>query len=329
MKKNLFLIAIALISILALSTIQASCIDINDTKFLSQPAINGSHVAFVYAGDLWRADLDGKNVHRLTSDDGIESNPVFSPNGKLIAFSAQYDGNTDVYIVPVEGGIPKRLTWHPGSDIVRGFTPDGSSVLFVSPRNVFTNRYRKLFTVPIKGGYPESLKIPYAYKAAYSPDGKRLAYNPISERFRQWKNYRGGTASTIWLYTFVDYSVIKIPQPEGRCNDIDPMWIGDKVYFLSDRNGEFNLFNYDIESKEIKQLTQFTDFPILYASAGNNKIIFEQAGHLHTFDLLHNQNKKLTIGVATDLMELRPRYAKGSRYVRSASICQTRDWRHQ
>ncbi len=320
MKKKIFLIAFALTSILALSTIPASGIDIKNTKFLSQPAINGSHIAFVYAGDLWTADLDGINVRRLTSDDGIESNPVFSPNGKLIAFSAQYDGNTDVYIIPVEGGIPKRLTWHPGSDIVRGFTPDGSAVLFISPRNVFTNRYSKLFTVPIKGGFPESLKIPNAYKAAYSPDGKRLAYNPLSERFRQWKNYRGGTASTIWLYTFDNHSIVKIPQPEGRCNDIDPMWIGDKIYFLSDRNGEFNLFDYDIVSKEIKQFTQFTDFPILNASAGDNKIIFEQAGHLHIFDLLHNQNKKLTIGVATDLMELRPRYVKGSRYVRSASI---------
>ncbi|MBA7569480.1 Tol-Pal system protein TolB [subsurface metagenome] len=172
MKKKLFLIAFALISILALSTIPASGIDIKNTKFLSQPAINGSHIAFVYAGDLWTADLDGINVRRLTSDDGIESNPVFSPNGKLIAFSAQYDGNTDVYIIPVEGGIPKRLTWHPGSDIVREFTPDGSAVLFISPRNVFTNRYSKLFTAPIKGGFPESLKIPNAYKAAYSPDGE-------------------------------------------------------------------------------------------------------------------------------------------------------------
>jgi tricorn protease len=320
MKKVLYSVLIILLFTTALPVSLFGAIDIKDTKFLSQPAIKNNHIAFVYAGDLWVADSDGKNVRRLTSDDGIESNPVFSPNGKLIAFSAEYDGNTDVFIVPVEGGIPKRLTWHPGFDIVRGFTPDGSAVLFISPRNVFTRRYTQLFTVPIKGGFPESLKIPNAYKATYSPDGKRLAYNPLGERFRQWKNYRGGTVSTLWLYTFSDHSVVKIPQPEGRCNDIDPMWIGDKIYFLSDRNGEFNLFHYDINSKEINQLTNFADFPIIDASAGDNKIIFEQAGHLHIFDLATNQTKKLAIGVATDLSELRPRYLKGSRYIRSGWI---------
>ncbi|NIO83689.1 MAG: peptidase S41, partial [Candidatus Aminicenantes bacterium] len=320
MKKLFYSVLFVLALTFAFSVVLVGAIDIKDTKFLSQPAISKNHIAFVYAGDLWIADIDGKNVRRLTSDDGIESNPVFSPNGNLIAFSAQYDGNTDVYVVPVEGGVPKRLTWHPGSDNVRGFTPDGSAVLFISPRHVFTRRYTQLFTVPIKGGFPESLKIPKAYKATYSPDGNRLAYNPLGERFRQWKNYRGGTVSTIILYTFSDHSVVKVPQPEGRCNDIDPMWIGDKIYFLSDRNGEFNLFYYDIKSKEIKQLTNFSDFPILDASAGEDKIIFEQAGHVHIFDLLNSQSKKLTIGVATDLLELRPRYVKGSRYIRNASI---------
>jgi tricorn protease len=320
MKKSGYAALVLFIVVFTIPLIVVGEVDINDTQFLSQPAISQNHIAFVYAGDLWVADSDGKNVRRLTSDDGIESNPVFSPNGKLIAFSAEYDGNTDVFIVPVEGGIPKRLTWHPGFDIVRGFTPDGSAVLFISGRYVFTNRYTQLFTVPITGGFPEALKIPNAYKAAYSPDGKRLVYNPLGERFRQWKNYRGGTVSTLWLYQLSDHSVVKIPQPEGRCNDIDPMWIGDKIYFLSDRNGEFNLFYYDTSSKEIQQLTRFTDFPIIDASAGNNQIIFEQAGQLHVFDLATNRSKKLTIGVATDLLELRPRYVKGARYVRSASI---------
>jgi tricorn protease len=321
MRKLVYSIFARFVVMFTVPLIVTGAVDIKDTKFLSQPAISQNHIAFVYAGDLWVADTDGKNARRLTSDDGIESNPVFSPNGKLIAFSAEYDGNTDVFIVPVEGGVPKRLTWHPGFDIVRGFTPDGSAVLFISQRNVFTNRYAQLFTVPVTGGFPEALKIPNANKAAYSPDGKRLAYNPLGERFRQWKNYRGGTVSTLWLYTFSDHSVVKIPQPEGRCNDIDPMWIGDKIYFLSDRNGEFNLFHYDLNSTEIKQLTSFTNFPIIDASAGANKIIFEQAGHLHIFDLTNNKSQKLTIGIATDLLALRPRYVKGgSRYIRSAGI---------
>lgn len=295
-------------------------IDIEDTKFLSQPAISESHIAFRYAGDLWIADVDGNEVRRLTSDDGSENNPVFSPNGELIAFGAEYDGNTDVYVLPVEGGIPKRLTWHPGFDGVCGFTPDGSAVLFYSSRNVSNWRHTQLFTVPINGGFPKRLQIPYAYKACYSPDGERLAYNPLSERFRQWKNYRGGTVSTIWLYTFGDHSVVKIPQPEGRCNDIAPMWIEDSIYFLSDRSGEFNLFHYDITSRTIEQLTHFTDFPILDASLGGEKIIYEQAGHLFKFDISNGSSSRLKIGVATDLLELRTRYAKGARYIRNASI---------
>jgi len=295
-------------------------VDIHDTKFLSQPAYSGSHVAFLYAGDLWVADANGTNVRRLTSDQGIESEPIFSPNGRLLAFSAQYDGNTDVYIVSVEGGVPQRLTWHPGGDIVRGFTPDGSSVLFVSSRFIFTRRYTQLFTVPIDGGFPVQLDIPNAFKASYSPDGRRIAYTPLSEAFRQWKNYRGGTVSTIWLYTFSDHSVIKIPQPEGRCNDTDPMWIGDKVYFRSDRNGEFNLFAYDIASGGVEQLTRHNDFPILDASAGDGNIIYEQAGHLHIFDVQSQRSRKMTIGVAADLLEIRPRFVKNARYIRNASI---------
>src|SRR5438132_5705743 len=217
-------------------------VDINDTRLLAQPAISKTHIAFIYAGDLWVADLDGKNVRRLTADEGVESNPAFSPDGTLIAFTAQYDGNLDVYVMPVTGGVPTRLTWHPGPDIVQGFTPDGSAVLFTSPRAVFTGRYAQLFTVPVKGGIEEPLKLPNAFRAIYSPDGSRLAYNPLYDAFTEWKHYRGGTNSTIWFYNFSDNSSEKLPQPESRANDVEPMWIGDTIYFRSDRNGEFNLF---------------------------------------------------------------------------------------
>src|SRR4051812_3982254 len=159
---------------------KAQGVDINDTRLLSQPAISKNHVAFIYAGDLWAADLDGRNVRRLTADEGAEVSPAFSPDGTLIAFTAQYDGNFDVYVVPVAGGVPTRLTWHPGADIVQGFTPDGSAVLFTSARAVFTGRYSQLFTVPVGGGIEQPLKLPNAYEATYSPDGSRLAYNPLS-----------------------------------------------------------------------------------------------------------------------------------------------------
>ncbi|MEE9500976.1 MAG: PDZ domain-containing protein, partial [Candidatus Aminicenantaceae bacterium] len=295
-------------------------IDVKDTKLLSQPAISKTHIVFAYAGDLWVANIDGTGVRRLTTAQGAESVPSFSPDGSLIAFSANYDGNTDVYVVPVEGGVPKRLTWHPGSDTVRGFTPCGSSVLFISARLSFSRSYAQLFTVPVEGGIPENLKIPTAFKATYSPDGTQIAYTPLGEVFHQWKHYRGGTVSEIWLCSLSDYSIEKITQPEGRSNDTDPMWIEKKIYFRSDRNGEFNLFSFDLTSKEIKQLTSYGDFPVLSASAGGGEIIYEQAGHLHIYDPDSAQNKKLTIGVAADLMEVRSRFVKDFRYVRSASI---------
>ena len=298
-------------------------INTSDTRMLSQPAISADKIAFIYAEDLWVANVDGTDPRRLTVDEGIESNPVFSPDGKWIAFSAEYDGNRDVFIVPAQGGIPVRLTWHPGADIVRGFTPDGKNVLFISQRATFTNRYFQLFTVPVTGGFPKQLEIPNAYYASYSPDGKSMAYTPIADRFQQWKNYRGGTVSTIWIISLGDYSVVQIPKPADGCNDSYPLWMGDKVYFLSDRNGEFNLFTFNPGNKEIKQLTSFTDFPVLTIGSGNEKVIFEQAGYLHSFDPATLASNKLTVGIAADLQELRPRFVSGSKYIRSAGISPT------
>ena len=298
-------------------------IDTKDTRMLSQPAISVNHIAFIYAEDLWVANLDGSQPRRLTVNEGIESNPVFSPDGKWIAFNGQYDGNTDVYIIPVEGGIPKRLTWHPSVDLVRGFTPDGKSVLFISQRALFTTRYTQLFTVPVTGGPATQLEIPNASYADYSPDGKSLAYVPTPDQFREWKHYRGGGISRIWQFSFADKSIVKVPQPDGGSNDVQPMWMGNNIYFRSDRNGEFNLFSYDVSSKQIKQLTEFKDFPVLNASAGNGKIIFEQAGYIHIYDPATASSKKLTIGIAADLLELRQRYAKGVKYIRNADLSPT------
>jgi len=302
---------------------QAPALDTKDTKFLTQPAVSANMIAFVYANDLWTADLNGQNVRRLTSDVGVETSPAFSPDGSLIAFSAQYDGNTDVYVVPATGGIPKRLTWHPLPDLVQGFTPDGKSVLFVSPRDSAVRAYLGLYAIPVAGGVPTRIAVPYAYKAAYSPDGKLIAYNPFMEAFNQWKNYRGGRFSRVWIFNTADQSIEKVPQPEGRSNDAGPMWVDSKVYFMSDRNGEFNLFSYDRGAKDVKQLTFFKDYPVLSASAGAGRIVFEQAGVLHLYDVAKNQERRLPIGVATDLPELRERYARGSQWIRGSAVSPT------
>src|SRR5688500_16723095 len=192
--------------------------NVTDTRLIAQPALSATHVAFAYAGDLWVADAAGGAGRRLTTDDGVESNPAFSPDGKTIAFSAQYEGNLDVYTIPVDGGIPTRLTWHPGPDIVQCFTPDGKAVLFTSPRAVFTGRYTQLFTVPIEGGIETQLPIPNAAQAAYSPDGRKMVYNPISPSFLQGKAYRGGTNSVLGIYDVKTHAAEKIPQPARRAN---------------------------------------------------------------------------------------------------------------
>jgi tricorn protease len=308
---------------LALCAASAEAQNTTDTRLLSQPAVTANRVAFAYAGDLWSARLDGADVRRLTTADGDESNPSFSPDGSLIAFTGSYDGNPDVYVIPALGGEPRRLTYHPSPDIAQGFSPDGKQVLFTSGRNSWTGAFVQLYTVPIQGGVETRLQIPTAFQATFSPDGQRIAFNPMSRAFDQWKRYRGGRVSQIWLYTTATRATDKIPQPASRSNDVDAMWLGDAIYFRSDRDGEFNLHSYDLKSKQVRQLTRHTDFPVLAASAGGGKIIYEQAGYLHLLDTESGQSRKLTIGVTTDLRETRPRWVTGNQYIRSASISPT------
>ncbi len=315
-----FTILITALTAVCAGSAAAQSPDLYDTRLLSQPAISETHVAFVYDGDIWIAARDGASPRRLTTHIGTEAIPRFSPDGNWVAFSGQYDGNTDVFVVPTAGGVPKRLTWHPGSDVVLGFTPDGSAVLFRSARAVHTNRHTQLFTVPLDGEMPTQLPIPHAFKATYSPSGDYIAYVPLGERFLEWKNYRGGTVTRIWIYNVASHAVEEIPQPAGRSNDTDPMWLDDHIVFRSDRNGEFNLFTFDPATKAISQITQHEDFPIVNVSAGAGQIVYEQAGYLHELDPATSKSWRIRIGVAADMNETRPRYASGNRYIRNATV---------
>jgi tricorn protease len=314
--RSLFVVLAAFFSLPASGSAQ----DPNDTRMLSQPAVSANHIAFIYDGDVWLANRDGSGARRLTSHPGSEGAPRFSPDGSMLAFTAEYDGNADVFVVPVEGGAPTRLTWHPSPDVTRDWTPDGASVLFMSQRDVFTNRFTQLYTVSVDGTQPQRLPIPNAFKAAVSPGGDRIVYTPLSEAMNQWKNYRGGRTSRIWLYDRDDHEVVQIPQPEGRSNDTDPMWMESTVYFTSDRNGEFNLFAFDEASGQVTQLTDYDDFPVLSASAGAGVIIYEQAGYLHTFDPASGEETRLRVAAPADLQEVRARWADGNQYIRNAHI---------
>ena len=291
-----------------------------DTRLLTDPALSAEQAAFVHDDDLWVAPREGGRARRITSAPGREQDPAFSPGGEWLAFSGSYDGNTDVYLVPTAGGRPRRLTWHPGADRVVGFSPDGQEVLFRSARDAFNNRYTSLFLVPLAGGFPRRLPLPHGHHASFSPDGRHLAYTPLAERCRQWKNYRGGTVSRIWILDRSTLEVREIPQPPGRCNDTEPLWLGGHIYFLSDRAGEFNLFAYRVADGAIEQLTRFTGFPVLHAAAGGGRILFEQAGRLHLFDPGEGRHRPLVFAAAAECREARPRWVAGKEHIRSAHI---------
>ena len=311
---------LAALATLATSARPAVAIDTADTRMLSQPALSARQIAFIYAGDLYVCDLDGRNVRRLTSDEGIERSPAFSRDGTQVAFSAEYDGNVDVFVVPVTGGVPRRLTWHPGADVVQGFTPDGTQVLFTSPRAVFTTRYTQLFTVPVKGGVEVALPIPNASRGSYSADGTRIAYNPLNPAHLQWKRYRGGSVGTITIYDPKTHATERVAQPAARANDVDPQWLDTAVYFRSDRDGEFNIYRFDPATKQVARVTSHEDFPVLGLSAAAGRIAYEQAGYLHLYDVQAKEARRLTIGIGSDLVELRPRFVKGPEWIRSMSV---------
>ena len=211
------------------------------------PTVSKTQIVFNYAGDLWIVARDGGDAHRLTSGVGIEALPYFSPDGSMIAFTGEYDGNRDVYVVPAAGGVPRRLTYHPAEEYVAGWTPDGKKILFNSWANSFMHFEDQLYTVPVEGGLPTKVPLPIAEDASFSPDATHLAYVPHPKWQQAWKRYHGGQTTPIWIADLKDSSVAKIPRENS--NDHHPMWIGDTIYFLSDRNGPVSLFAYDTKSQ--------------------------------------------------------------------------------
>jgi tricorn protease len=226
----------------------------NQYALLRTPTVSKTQIVFSYGGDLWAVARSGGEAKRLTSDVGIEIDPLFSPDGTMIAFTGEYDGNEDVYVIPSTGGIPKRLTSHPDPDQVVGWSVDGKRILFRSGRQSYSG-FTQLYSVGVTGGLPELVPLPMAVQGSYSPDSSQLAYVPFTNFRESWqfhrglKHYRGGTASPIWIAKLSDSSVEKVPRKDS--NDSTPMWIGDKVYFLSDRDGPVNLYFYDTKSKQV------------------------------------------------------------------------------
>jgi tricorn protease len=304
----------------------------DEPLLLQKPTLSRTHIVFSYAGDLWSVPREGGDAARLTSGAGIETDPAFSPDGKLIAFTGEYDGNVDVFVVPAAGGVPKRLTWHPAPDRVLGWTADGKRIIFSSPRTSYS-RFAEMFTVPAEGGVEEKLPFPTGYEASMSPDGQSVAYEPIGKAFTMWKKYRGGQTSRIWLARMSDSSITKVPR--ANSNDFNPMWGTDKVYFLSDRNGPVTLFSYDVKSQAVREAIPNTGLDMKSASLGPDAIVYEQFGGISLYDLKSGKTKAVPIRVQGDFPELRPKFVSVARrlgesggiaYRRSRGVCGA--WRY-
>jgi tricorn protease len=275
---------------------------------------------FVYAGDLWIVNREGGEAKRLTTGAGTETDPIFSPDGSMIAFTGEYDGNVDGYVVPASGGVPRRLTYHPGPDSVVGWTPDGKQILFRSSRNSYS-RFQRLFTIALDGSFPTEVPLPMAHEGSYSADGAKMAYMPLAPAFQIWKRYRGGRTTPIWIANLSDSSVEKIPR--NNSNDFSPMWIENKVYFLSDRSGPVTLFAYDTATKRVTQVFRNDGLDIKSASAADGVIAYEQFGTLNLFDLKSGKSQPIKVHLAGDMPAVRPRFERVASRIRAAELSPT------
>lgn len=299
------------------------------TRLLRHPTVSRDSIAFEYAGDLWVVGRSGGQARRITSTAGAEIDPYFSPDGSQIAFTSTVAGNTDVYVVPAAGGNPTRLTYHPGVDRARGWTTDGKRVIFASGRTSAPQQaYFRLWTVGLDAGLPDALPMPRAFSGAYSSDGRRIAYEEFTTAFipiwyeaSMWRHYRGGRTHPIQVMNLSDNSVEKLPWTNS--NDTLPMWIGNTIYFLSDRNHTANVFAYRADTKQVSQLTHHDDFDVMTAAAGPDAIVYEQAGYIHLLDARSGKAQKLNIEVTGDLPWARPQFKKVVSMIRSSTLSPT------
>ena len=293
---------------------------------LRKPTLSRTEIAFAYGGDLWIVPREGGEARRLTSDVGMETDPIFSPDGRTIAFTGEYDGNVDVFVVPAAGGIPTRLTSHPTSDVALGFTPEGDRVLFRSRRNSYSH-FSRLFTVSLGGGLPSEIPLPQAEDGAFSPDGTHIAYVPFSNHpdspdfQRGLKRYRGGTASPIWIARLSDSRIDKVPRTDS--DDARPMWVGDAVYFLSDRDGPTTLYRFDTRGKQVEPLLRRRTGEIKAASAGPDAIVYEQLGGIYVVDLATREPRRVEIHVAGDFPAVRPHWIDAAEQIQNVAVSPT------
>jgi tricorn protease len=302
-----------------------------EARLLRFPAIHGNQVVFSYGGNLYTVPARGGIARRLTSHEGYEMFPRFSPDGKRIAFTGQYDGNTEVYVIPAEGGSPTRLTFtatlkrdeisdRMGPNNIVMTWKNNDEVIFRSRMFEWNDFIGQLFSVSARGGLPKQLPLPRGGFCSFSPDGKKLAYNRVFREFRTWKRYRGGMADDIWIHDFTTRKTENVTN--NPASDVFPMWSGKRIYFLSDRDESkrMNLFVYDVGEKTTRRLTQFTDYDIRFPSLGDHAIIFERGGYLYRFDLATEQIARVPVRILEDQVGARPALVEVSKNIASFEI---------
>ncbi len=300
----------------------------DEARLLRFPATNGQEVVFTYAGDLYKVSLNGGEAQRLTSHIGYEMFAKFSPDGKSIAFTGQYDGNTEVYLIPAEGGEPKRLTYTATNErdniadrmgpnnIVMAWSPDGKHIVF---RNRISESFDgKLWTVSPDGGMPEVIPLPEGGFCCYSPDGQKLAYNRVFREFRTWKYYRGGMADEIWIY---DPKAQKVDQiTDNIAQDIFPMWVGDEIFFCSDRDHTMNIFVYDTNTKQTEKVTDFKEYDVKFPSTNGQMIVFENGGYIYKLDPKTRRSEKINVTLNSDNIYARNEMKKVAGNITATSL---------
>ncbi len=296
--------------VIAFFFLTSSAFAINNARLLRFPTISQNEVAFVYAGNIYEVSTQGGVARRLTSDPGLELFPKFSPNGKWLAFTGQYDGNFNVYVMPAEGGQPRQLTFRqdvgdvpdrmgPNNEVIT-WTNDSKNIVFLSRMETWNTWFGKLFMISAEGGMPVKLQVPKGGLLSYSPDGSKFAYNRIFRNFRTWKRYDGGLAQDIYIHDIKTMDETRVTDWKGT--DTDPMWYKNTIYFLSDRdqNRRMNIWAYDIATKQFREVTKFTDYDCNWASLGPDAIVFQNGGYLYVLDLPSEKLRKLDISIPND-----------------------------
>ena len=311
MKTSLYLFALFIMAAFS-STAQV------DARLFRYADVSENQIAFVYAGDIWIVSKDGGQASRLSSPEGEEVRPKFSPDGKTLAFSANYDGSLDVYTLPVNGGLPKRITWR--GCVITDWHPDGNKIMFSTGEESGRQRFSRLFTIDKDGGLPEVLPPAYAETGCFSPNGKQLAFTDKSRLNRTWKRYRGGMAPDIYVMNLSDYSTINITNNDA--SDELPMWHNNTIYYLSDNGAEkrYNVWAYDTKAKTSKQLTDFADYDVHFPSIGPKDLVFEAGGDLYLMNLESGEYKKVNITVLGDQVAQMPKSVGVERYMMNAGI---------